>query len=96
MKWPSNGEQARNQSDEARPPDAFDNRRETNGLTTYNIHPYYNDCIQQMQEYNHSYVHRSGARVCRVERRSLSPTGGRSLDWSKVALQESTESCTFA
>jgi len=41
--WPSNRDQERNQSDEARPPGAFDNKRERNQLAVYNIHPHYNE-----------------------------------------------------
>jgi len=34
--WPSNRDQERNQSDEAKPPSALDNKREINQLATYN------------------------------------------------------------
>jgi len=41
--WPSNKDQERNQFDEARPPGAFDDKREINQLATYDIHPHYNE-----------------------------------------------------
>jgi len=49
-----------------------------------------------MQQYNYSYVNRSGARLCRVGRHSPSLVCGRSLVCSTVSLQESAESCTFS